>query len=162
MSNGDVKTFTIEDAKFGFRNFRGSPGKFNKEGERSFGIILPEDIAEDLLADGWTVKRPKPTEGSDEPKDPYIPIKVRFDKRPPRIVLLTATTRTQLDEASLEVLDWADVKTVDLIARGSWYDVNGKTGWSAYLQTMFVTVEEDALEKKYSYYEELSQQEEPF
>jgi len=67
--------------------------------------------------------------------------------------MLTSTTRTQLDEASVEVLDWADFKTVDLIARGYEWSVNGKSGVKAYLQSMFITIEEDALERKYAIHE---------
>lgn len=160
MADEETKTFIMENARFIFRNFRGKEGRYNKEGERSFGILLPDDIAQDMLDDGWTVKYLNPREEGDEPK-PFIRVKVRFDIRPPRVVLLTSTTRTQLDENSIEILDWADVKNVDIIAKGSYWSANGKTGWTPYLQTLFVTIEEDYLEKKYSYYQELGE-EEPF
>jgi hypothetical protein len=47
-------------------------------------------------------------------------------------------------------LDWADIRTCDLIARAYEWTVNGKTGVKAYLQSMFITIEEDALERKYA------------
>jgi len=50
-------------------------------------------------------------------------------------------------------LDWADIKTADLIARGYDWNVGGKSGTKAYLQSLFVTIEEDALERKYSIHE---------
>jgi hypothetical protein len=102
-----------------------------------------------MLEDGWHVRYLAAREEGDE-DTPYISVAVNFKNRPPRVVLLTSTTRTQLDEDSVDVLDWADIKTADLIARGYDWSVNGKTGTKAYLQSLFVTIEEDALERKYS------------
>lgn len=79
---------------------------------------------------------------------------MNFKNRPPRVVLLTSSSRTQLDESSVEVLDYADIKTADLIARGYDWMVGDKTGTKAYLQSLFVTIEEDALEKKYRIHED--------
>ena len=143
------KTFMVEDAPIIFRNFSGKEGQYNREGDRNFAVILPIDIAIQMLADGWNVRYLEPREEGDEPT-PYISVSVNYKNRPPRVVLLTSTTRTQLDEESVEVLDWADIQTADLIARGYDWNVNGKTGTKAYLQSLFVTIEEDALERKYS------------
>jgi hypothetical protein len=151
MSN-ENKTFMIEDAIIKFSNFSGKEDKFNPAGVRNFVVQLPEDVAQQMIEDGWNVNYLKPREEGDDAV-PIIRIGVRFDIRPPRVVLLTSTTRTQLDEKSIDVLDWADIKTVDLIARGfDWY-VNGKGGTKAYLQSLFVTIEEDALERKYDFYD---------
>jgi len=145
----EVKTFMVEDAPIIFRNFAGKEGQYNREGDRNFAVILAPDVAIAMLADGWNVRYLEPREEGDDPT-PYIQIAVNFKNRPPRVVLLTATSRTQLDEDSVEVLDWADIKTADLIARAYDWVVNGKTGTKAYLQSLFVTIEEDLLEQKYS------------
>lgn len=144
----EAKTFMIEDARIIFRNFKGEIGPYNQNGKRQFAVVLSPEDAERLAGDGWNVKLLQPREEGDEPT-PYIPIEVSYKNRPPRVVLLTDTTRTNLDENSVEVLDWADVRTADLIARAYEWDVNGKQGIKAYLQSLFVTVEEDALERKY-------------
>jgi hypothetical protein len=144
-----AKTFMVEDAPIIFRNFSGKEGQYNREGDRNFSVILPMDIAVTMLEDGWNVRYLEAREEGDNPT-PYISIAVNYKNRPPRVVLLTSTTRTQLDEESVEVLDWADIQTADLIARGYDWNVNGKTGTKAYLQSLFVTIEEDALERKYS------------
>jgi hypothetical protein len=144
-----AKTFMVEDAPIIFRNFAGKEGQYNREGDRNFAVILPEDIAKQMLEDGWNVRYLEAREEGDS-DTPYISVAVNFNNRPPRVVLLTSTTRTQLDENSVDVLDWADIKTADLIARGYDWSVNGKTGTKAYLQSLFVTIEEDALEQKYS------------
>jgi hypothetical protein len=142
------KTFIIENAELTFLNFEGREGKFNKEGERGFAVFLPEDIAAQMEEDGWNIKSLESREEGG-PARPLINVGVRFDVYPPRIILLTSETRTQLDEKSCEILDWADIRMVDLIGRAYEYNVGGKTGLKAYLQSMFVTIEEDPLERKY-------------
>ncbi len=146
-----AKTFMVEDARLIFRNFTGKEGPYNREGDRNFVVILTDDVAEQMLKDGWNVRFLEPQEEGDE-QTPYVQVSVNFNNRPPRVVMITSNSRTNLDEASVEVLDWADIRLADLIARGYEWNVNGKTGVKAYLQSLFVTIEEDALERKYDTY----------
>lgn len=145
-----AKTFMIEDARLIFRNFAGKEGQYNREGDRSFSVVLPDDIAIQMLRDGWNVRYLKAREEGDE-ETPYITVAVNFKNRPPRVVMITSTARTSLNEDSVEVLDYADIQTADLIARGYDWEVGDKSGTKAYLQSLFVTIEEDALERKYAY-----------
>ena len=110
-----------------------------------------------MAEDNWNVKWLKPREDDEEDAVPqaYLPISVNFKGRPPRIVLITSRGRSNLDEDSVEMLDWVDIINVDLIVRPYEWTVNQKTGIKAYLQSIYVTIEEDALELKYS---ELDQQ----
>lgn len=142
-------TFMVEDARLIFKNFKGQEGQYNKEGDMNFAVVLDEKTAEQMLKDGWNVRYSTPREEGDEP-EPYISIGVKFNKYPPRIVMITSTARTNLHEDTVEVLDYADIRTCDLVANASHWEVNGKSGIKAYLKTMFVTVEEDALERKYA------------
>ncbi len=64
--------------------------------------------------------------------------------------MITSTARTNLSEDSVGVLDWAEIKVADLIVNASYWTVNGKSGVKAYLKSLFVTIEEDALERKYA------------
>src|SRR4051812_32539600 len=107
-----AKTFMVEDARIIFRNFAGKEGQYNREGDRNFAVVLTPDVADQMLTDGWNVRYLEPREEEDEPT-PYIQVAVNFSNRPPRVVLLTSTTRTQLDESSVDVLDWADIQTAD-------------------------------------------------
>ena len=145
----EPNTFMVENARIIFRNFEGREGPYNKEGNRNFGLVLPTDLAEKLLEDEWNVKYLEPLEEGEDPT-PFISVGVRFDVFPPRVVLLTQSTRTQLGEESVDILDWADIEVADLIVRGYYWNVNGKTGNKAYLQSLFVTIREDALERKYA------------
>ena len=144
-----AKTFMVEDARLIFRNFAGKEGQYNREGDRNFAVVLDPETAAAMLEDGWNVRYLQAREEGDE-ETPYISVAVNFNNRPPRVMMITSSSRVTLDEASVEVLDWADIKVADLIARGYEWSVNGKTGVKAYLQSLFITIEEDALEKKYA------------
>jgi hypothetical protein len=148
----EAKTFMVEDARLIFRNFSGKEGPYNREGERAFSVVLDPETAEKMLEDGWNVKFLQPREEDDGPT-PYIEVAVSFKNRPPRVILITTNSRTQLSESSVEVMDWADIQTVDLISRGYEWTVNGKSGVKAYLQSLFATIREDPLEQKYKIHE---------
>lgn len=143
-----AKTFMVEDARIIFRNFSGKEGPYNKDGDCNFSVVLDEDVAQQMAADGWNVKLLESREEG-EPGTPYIQIKVNFKNRPPRVVMITSGGRTNLDKDSIGVLDWADIQRVDLIARGYDWVVGDKSGTKAYVKTLFVTIEEDELERKY-------------
>lgn len=145
----EAKTFMVEDAQLIFRNFEGKEGPMNSKGDRNFCVILPPELAEQLDRDGWNVKFLQPREEGD-PEVPYIQVTVGYKIRPPRVVMMTSRSRVNLDEDQVEVLDWANIAMADLICRGYDWNVGAKSGTKAYLQSLFVTIEEDALEKKYA------------
>lgn len=148
----DRNTVLMEGVRIIFRNFAGKEGQYNRAGDRNFGVILPDNIAEVMLRDGWNVKYLKPREDEEEEAEtPWLSVSLNFDKgRPPKVMLVTTRGRTNLDEAAVEMLDWADITNVDLIVRPYTWEVNGRTGIKAYLQSMYVTIEEDELERKYA------------
>ena len=141
-------TVLMEGVRIIFRNFAGKEGQYNREGDRNFAVVLDDKTAEAMQADGWNVKTLAARE-EDDSETPYLPVAVNFKGRPPRITMVTSRGRTTLDESQVEMLDWADIVNVDLIVRPYAWEVSGKTGVKAYLQTMYVTIEEDALERKY-------------
>ena len=138
----------IEGARIGFRNFSGEEGRFNPKGRRNFCIFLEEDIAKDMEKEGWNIKWLQPREEGDEPQA-YLQVKVVFGKIPPKIVLVTGRGKTRLDEDTVNILDWAEIQNVDLVIRPYNWEVNGNTGVSAYIKTMYVTLREDEFESKY-------------
>jgi len=143
-------TFMIENAQIIFKNFEGKEGQYNRAGDRNFAVIIPDEkTARKLTKDGWNVRYLQPRDEGDEPT-PYIQVAVSYKNRPPRVVMMTSHARTNLDESSISVLDWANIESCDLICRAYEWDVNGKTGIKAYLQSLFVTIEEDYLERKYA------------
>ncbi len=147
------KEFMVEDATIIFRNFTGvERPPYNDAGERNFVVVLDPKTAEAMFKDGWNVKFPEPNAEGDA-RDPHIQVKVNFEKRPPRIVMITSTSRTTLTKDTVAVLDAVDFQTVDLIANASYWEVGGKSGIKAYLKSMYVTIEENFLDRKYAVYE---------
>lgn len=144
-------TVLMEGVQIIFRNFAGREGQYNREGDRNFAVLLDEKVAHDMAEDNWNVKwlRPRNEEEGEAPQA-YLPISVNFKGRPPRIVLVTSRGRTNLDESQVETLDWVDIINVDLIVRPYEWTVNQKSGVKAYLQSIYVTIDEDPLEIKYS------------
>ena len=142
----------MEGVQLIFRNFRGEEGKFNKEGERNFAVLLDEVTAQAMTVDGWPVKTLKPRdEEEEEHPQAYLPVKMAYDKgRPPRVILITSQGKRNLEEKEVEDLDYVRIRNVDMIVRPYHWDVNGKQGIAAYLQSIYITIEEDELELKYA------------
>src|SRR3954453_11026771 len=106
-----LKPVVMEGMRIIFRNFAGKEGQYNREGDRNFGVILPNDVAEAMLADGWNVKYLKPREeDEDQEETPWLSVSVNFDKgRPPTILMITSRGKTKLDEDTVDQLDWVDI-----------------------------------------------------
>lgn len=129
----------IDEALIIYRNLSGRGDKYNREGDRNFAVLIPnEDIARELLDRGWNVKIKPPREEGDEPFI-FLPVKVKFNDRGPNVYLRTGRVQNRLDEESICCLDNIDIASVDLDIRPFDWDVNGKTGRTAYLQSMRVT-----------------------
>lgn len=146
MAEDDI--LTIRDAHIIYRNFEGRETQYNRAGSREFSIVLSPQDAEKLINDGWNVKVREPLEEGDDPFA-YLTVSVAYKMKPPRVTLLTSTTRTTLSEKNIEVLDFADIEKADLTINPYDWEVGGKTGRKAYLKTLFVTIREDELEREY-------------
>jgi len=141
----------MEDAIIGFRNFSGIEGEFNRKGDRNFAVFLSPEQAEAMLRDGWNVKFLKVREEGEEPQA-YLQVSVSYNEKakPPRIVMVTSRNKTPLGEDMVENLDHVDIAMVDLILNPYHWNVSGKTGVKAYLNTMYITIEENYLDLKYA------------
>lgn len=142
-------TVVIEGAELAFLNFTGKEGMYNRQGNREFSIILPDQLAQEMLEDGWNVKSLRAREEGDDPRH-YITVSVGYNARPPRIVMITSRGKTDLGEDECEILDSVDIQNVDVIIRPYKWEVNDKSGIKAYLKSIYVTINEDPLELKYA------------
>lgn len=139
----------IDDAKIVYRNFSGVGSKFNREGDRNFALVIPDqETADALVNEGWNVKI-KPPRDEDDTPFMFLPVKVKFNERGPKVYLKSGTNRVALDEESISCLDDVDILCVDLDIRPFDWEVNGKTGRTAYLQSIEVTQEIDRFAARY-------------
>ena len=73
----------------------------------------------------------------------FLPVKVKFNDRGPNVYLVSGRRKVKLDEDSISMLDNVDIAGVNLDVRPYDWEVNGKTGRTAYLQGMEVIQELD-------------------
>jgi hypothetical protein len=161
----NLRPVTMYGVRIIFRNFKGKPTEYNREGVRTFGVILPEEVVEAMANDGWNVKRLRPSEEEQEQgieQGPaWLPVEAAYDKgRPPKIVLVTSGGKTLLDEDTVAELDGVDIAVdeqtgeskVDLIVNPHFWTTkaNPNGGVKAYLKSMYITADEDELDRKYA------------
>lgn len=133
----------IDDARIIYRNFAGRGDKYNREGDRNFAVVIPdEETAKELTDRGWNVKIKPPREDGDTPFM-FLPVKVKFNDRGPNVYLKTGNNQNRLDEESIGLIDNIDIIGVDLDVRPYDWEVNGKEGRTAYLQSMRVVQDVD-------------------
>ena len=140
----------IDDAHIIYRNFEGRGDKFNREGDRNFAVVIPdEDLANELVDLGWNVKIKPPREDGDDPFM-FLPVKVKFNGRGLNVYLVTGDHQNRLDEETIGCLDNVDILRVDLDVRPYDWDVNGKTGRTAYLQAIRVVQDVDRFAERFA------------
>lgn len=140
----------IDGRQIIFKNFEGRGDKFNREGDRNFSLRIDDpNTADALLKEGWNVKI---KEARDDDEDPFmrLPIKVKFTNYGPNVYLITGGRRNELDEESIACLDNIDIESVDMDIRPYDWDVNGRTGRTAYLQSMEVVQRIDRFAARYA------------
>jgi hypothetical protein len=144
----------IDDARIIWKNFTGRADRFNREGDRNFHLIIPDqEICDAMLADtnqygdGWNVKIKPAREEGDLPFM-HMPVKVKFNGRGPNVYLVpcskeeylerlkegNAPNKVLLDEKTIKCLDDIDILSMDMDIRP--YDdrmSNGNSFRTAYL-----------------------------
>lgn len=140
----------IDDAKMIFKNFEGRGDKFNREGDRNFSLLIEDpDTADTLIERGWNV-RIKPGRDVDEGPFMRLPVKVKFTEYGPNVYLKTGEHMNRLDEESIACLDNIEIESVDMDIRPFDWEVNGRTGRTAYLQSLHVTQRIDRFAARYA------------
>jgi hypothetical protein len=139
----------IDDARIIYRNFEGRGDKFNREGDRNFAVVIPDqEMADALIAEGWNVRIKPPRDEDDDPFM-FLPVKIKFNDRGPNAYLQTGARMNRLSESSIACLDQIDIMSVDLDIRPYDWEVSGKTGRTAYLQSIKVVQEIDRFAASY-------------
>lgn len=134
----------INEARILWPNFEGRGDRFNKQGDRNFHLVIPDqEIAEALMNDknqfgnGWNVKIKQREEG--EAPFMHMMVKVKFNGRGPNVYLVSGNRQVRLNEDTIKCLDDIDILYCDMDIRP--YDdkmPNGQSFRSAYLSAMRV------------------------
>lgn len=154
MTNGKT---TIRNARICFPNFAGRADRYNKAGDRNFSIRLTEDQAREIEEQEFYIRRKE----FDDGRDPAITLKVNVSYRgysAPKIVVIDGNNHTEFgmeDQDHLYMIDnyfmSGEVEKVDV--RFTQYRNKNRTdsyGYSAYLDTIFITLFEDPLQAEYA------------
>ena len=144
------KNLVVENARIAFRNFSGKASKYNREGDRNFCIIFDKKTGEELKEQGWNVGILAARDEYEEPEY-RLQVKVMFGKIPPKVYMISGRRKVLLNEDTISSLDYAEIENVDVIIRPYNWEVNGKTGVKAYVQTMYVEIQEDRFAAKYDF-----------
>lgn len=149
----------IEGAVIKFKNFSGEPKQYNPAGQRNFVLCLPDDLAQQLQAEGWNVKW-KPGRQPEDPDEAHLTVKAKFKEpgddrgQDPIAYLIQGRRKLALDGRTVGILDRLAPLNIDLIVRPYAWDINGNVGITAYLDEIYYTAVE-GLSSKYADYEEV-------
>lgn len=143
LSNGDL---SVEGAGIIFKNFSGKPTDFNPVGgKRTFALVLPREIADDLVEEGWNVRRrPAKDEGDEDML--YTEIVVNMASQyPPKLHLLfrygDSEKLVQLREEDLFELDENVLTDIDVVIHPFNHGRSNSAGSTVkgYLKTLYAT-----------------------
>ena len=149
MVNENLQLENCQIGRGSYRNFAGEKSQFNPMGKRTFVVLLPESDGIDLEQKGWHIRWREPREEGDE-RMAMLTVECRFGDYPPKVMLISGSNRTLLDETNIAILDSAEIARCDLIVRPYNWEVNSNSGTKAYVKSMYVTLQDDDFGGRYS------------
>ena len=163
---GDISLIDVEHALTAlmFPNFEGrevrdkNTGRiYNKEGDQNFCVAIPDELADDLIAEGWNVKVYEDNDGN---VTKYIKVKINW--HPTKVDYIpdmnTITNRktgekvsTKLDEETSKLLSISTLKDIDIsIRRSAYRDDDGNWKPTARLAGAWATLHQSYLADKWN------------
>ena len=148
MSN--VNNINIEGATIIWKNFSGERDKFNP-GKRGFSVVIDDSVmADELKQEGWNIKERPLQEGADPSEQEWtLPVKLNMN-RYTQVWLIVGNHKTLLNEDSIAQLDVVDIVNCDISIRPYEWEMSGRTGITAYVDSMYVTIRENKFAEKYA------------
>ena len=146
----DVNNINIEGAIVIWKNFSGERDKFNP-GKRGFSVVIDDAaMAKELRNEGWNVKNRPLQEGADPSEQEWtLPVKLNMN-RYTQVWLIVGNHKTLLDENTVAQLDVVDIVNCDISIRPYEWEMGGRTGITAYVDSMYVTIRENKFAEKYA------------
>lgn len=148
MSN--VNNINIEGAIIIWKNFSGERDRFNP-GKRGFSVVIDDAVmADELRQEGWNIKERPLQEGADPSEQEWtLPVKLNMN-RYTQVWLIVGNHKTLLDENTVAQLDVVDIIDCDISIRPYEWEMSGRTGITAYVDSMYVTIRENKFAEKYA------------
>lgn len=146
----NVNNINIEGAMIIWKNFSGERDKFNP-GKRGFSVVIDDTVmADELRQEGWNVKDRPLQEGADDSEQEWtLPVKLNMN-RYTQVWLIVGNHKTLLDEDTVSQLDVVDIVNCDISIRPYEWEMNGRTGITAYVDSMYVIIRENKFAEKYA------------
>lgn len=146
----NVNNINIEGAMIIWKNFSGERDKFNP-GKRGFSVVIDDTVmADELRQEGWNVKDRPLQEGADDSEQEWtLHVKLNMN-RYTQVWLIVGNHKTLLDEDTVSQLDVVDIVNCDISIRPYEWEMNGRTGITAYVDSMYVTIRENKFAEKYA------------
>ncbi len=147
-----INDINITEGQIAYSNFSGRPTQFNPEGgSRNVTFVIPEDIAEGLIEEGWRVRRQEFDDGTYR----YL-LEASFlfrtrngQPRDPKIFIVQDNRLIHVTEETADALDRADIVSVDAVISPSYWEYAGRSGIKAYINSMYITIKENPIDAKY-------------
>ncbi len=146
----NVNNINIEGATIIWKNFSGERDRFNP-GKRGFSVVIDDAVmADELKQEGWNVKELPLQEGADPSEQEWtLPVKLNMN-RYTQVWLIVGNHKTLLDENTVAQLDVVDIIDCDISIRPYEWEMSGRTGVTAYVDSMYVTIRENKFAEKYA------------
>lgn len=146
----NVNSINIEGANIIWKNFSGERDRFNP-GKRGFSVVIDDAVmADELKQEGWNVKKRPLQEGADPSEQEWtLPVKLNMN-RYTQVWLIVGNHKTLLNEDTVAQLDVVDITDCDLSIRPYEWEMSGRTGITAYVDSMYVTIRENKFAEKYA------------
>lgn len=148
-----MKNIDILGAQVIFNNFAGEERRFNPAGRRGFSLYF-EDATDPnlqkLIDAGFNVKElaGDPEEGF--PPAWHLPVRVRYDRRPPMVYRVLNGVPTLLDEDTIAILDYFPIEYVDVTLNPFPWEMSGRSGLTAYAVVLYVVVRSSPVLEKWT------------
>lgn len=145
LNTNEIKA-TLRDFPITFKNFAGRETRFNRAGNRNFSLVLDDETADELLAQGWNVRVKEYEDGG---RRNTLPVSIGYnEKHKPIVVMVTPKgeyfKKTYLTEETVGELDFARVVRARVILNGRpWSNAQGNSGIKAWLDNGYFVIEKD-------------------
>ena len=147
-----VNDINIYDGEIAYSNFSGRPTQFNPNGGvRTVTFVIPPDIADSLIADGWHIREQIFDDGTSRfLLEAKITFKTRTGQiRDPKIFIIRNDGVIHITEDTVSTLDRMEIVNAEAVIGPFYWDWGGKSGITAYVNSLYITVKENPIDEKY-------------